>query len=80
MLIICYFYQFFVWCRRHNFACQHPGCGVVLRKGDKDKHVHCSKCGLGLTSEELAKHMKVFHERLKCECGVELEMEAMVRF
>ncbi|XP_024371340.1 uncharacterized protein [Physcomitrium patens] len=66
------------YCRRHNFACQHPGCGVVLRKGDKDKHVHCSKCGLGLTSEELAKHMKVFHERLKCECGVELEMEAMV--
>lgn len=53
---------------------------MVLRKGDKDKHVHCSKCGLGLTSEELAKHMKVFHERLKCECGVELEMEAMVRF
>jgi endogenous inhibitor of DNA gyrase (YacG/DUF329 family) len=51
---------------------------VVLRKGDKDKHAHCTKCGLGLTAEELAKHMKVFHERLKCECGVELEMEAMV--
>jgi len=51
---------------------------VVLRKGDKDKHAHCTKCGLGLTTEELAKHMKVFHERLKCECGVELEMEPMV--
>ncbi|KAG0589348.1 hypothetical protein M758_1G014300 [Ceratodon purpureus] len=66
------------YCRRHNFACQHPGCGVVLRKGDKDKHAHCPKCGLGLTGDELPKHMKVFHERLKCECGVELEMEAMV--
>lgn len=51
---------------------------MVLRKGDKDKHAHCPKCGLGLTGEELPKHMKVFHERLKCECGVELEMEAMV--
>jgi hypothetical protein len=53
---------------------------VVLRKGDKDKHVHCPKCGLGLTGDELPKHMKVFHERLKCECGAELEMEAMVSF
>lgn len=51
---------------------------MVLRKGDMEKHAHCVKCGQGSTREELAKHMKVFHEPLKCECGMELEMEDMV--
>lgn len=43
-----------------------------------EKHAHCTKCGQGFTREELDKHMKVFHEPLKCECGVVLEMEEMV--
>lgn len=53
---------------------------MVLCKGDKDKYVYCLKCGLGLILEELVKYMKVFYECFKCECGVEFEMEVMVRF
>ncbi len=51
---------------------------MVLRKEEMGKHEHCSKCGQGFTHEELGKHMKVFHEPLKCTCGVVLEMEEMV--
>ncbi|BFI23718.1 ubiquitin fusion degradation protein 1 [Marchantia polymorpha subsp. ruderalis] len=66
------------YCRRHNVICKHPNCGIVLRKTEMEKHVHCGKCGQALQRDELEKHTKVFHEPLKCGCGAVLEMEQMV--
>ena len=69
------------YCRRHNVACGHPGCGAVLRKGEggrAEEHAHCELCGLSMRRREVAKHVEVFHHKLKCECGVEMEMETMV--
>ncbi|KAL4180900.1 hypothetical protein AMTRI_Chr12g234680 [Amborella trichopoda] len=66
------------YCRRHNVTCHHDGCGVVLRKEEASKHVHCQKCGQAFQQEEMEKHMKVFHEPFPCPCGVFLEKEAMV--
>ena len=36
-------------------------------------HVHCDKCGQAFQSGEMEKHMKVFHEPLRCPCVVVLE-------
>lgn len=65
------------YCRRHNAICNHPGCGVVLRREELDKHVHCLKCGQSFQQEELPKHMKVYHEPQSCKCGAVLEKEEM---
>lgn len=67
------------YCMRHNVACPHDGCGVVLRKEEAADHVHCNKCGRAFQQKELEKHMKVFHEPLHCPCGVVLEKEDMVQ-
>ncbi|WVZ70209.1 hypothetical protein U9M48_018891 [Paspalum notatum var. saurae] len=67
------------YCMRHNVACSHDGCGVVLRKEEVANHVHCNKCGRAFQQRELEKHMKVFHEPLQCPCGVVLEKEDMVQ-
>ncbi|KAI3870315.1 hypothetical protein MKW92_040941 [Papaver armeniacum] len=67
------------YCSRHNFICKHAGCGIVLRKEEAAKHVHCEKCGRASQVGELEKHMKVFHEPLHCGCGVTLEKEEMVQ-
>lgn len=66
------------YCSRHNIVCQHAGCGVVLRVEEKERHVHCEKCGKAFQREEMEKHMKVFHEPLQCPCGILLEKEKMV--
>lgn len=69
------------YCRRHNVACGYPGCGAVLRKGEgggAEEHAHCELCGQSMRRGEVGKHVVVFHHKLKCECGVEMEMEAMV--
>ncbi|CAM6124234.1 unnamed protein product [Calypogeia fissa] len=66
------------YCYRHNVLCKEPNCGVVLRKEEMNSHVHCSKCAQALKQDDLAKHMKIFHEPLQCECGEVLEMEEMV--
>jgi hypothetical protein len=68
------------YCLRHNVACTHDGCGVVLRKEEAADHVHCNKCGRAFQQREMNKHMKVFHEPLQCPCGVVLEKEEMVCF
>ncbi|GJN18708.1 hypothetical protein PR202_gb05899 [Eleusine coracana subsp. coracana] len=65
------------YCLRHNIACTHDGCGVVLRKEEAVDHVHCNKCGRAFQQREMEKHMKVFHEPLQCPCGVVLEKEDM---
>ncbi|KAG6385180.1 hypothetical protein SASPL_154008 [Salvia splendens] len=67
------------YCSRHNTSCQHPGCGVVLRIEDSERHVHCEKCSKAFQREEIEKHMKVFHEPLHCPCGIVLEKEEMVQ-
>ncbi|XP_042521136.1 uncharacterized protein LOC122094409 [Macadamia integrifolia] len=67
------------YCSRHNIICQHDGCGVVLRREEATKHVHCEKCGRAFQQGEMEKHMKVFHEPLHCHCGVTLEKEEMVQ-
>lgn len=67
------------YCLRHNVICQHDGCGVVLRKEERENHVHCVKCGCALQKGEMEKHMKVFHEPIECLCGIVLEKEEMVR-
>ncbi|GFQ00066.1 ubiquitin fusion degradation protein 1 homolog [Phtheirospermum japonicum] len=67
------------YCGRHNVVCQHVGCGVVLRVEERERHVHCEKCGKAFQREEIEKHMKVFHEPLHCPCGVVLEKEQMVQ-
>ncbi|KAJ4976525.1 hypothetical protein NE237_001631 [Protea cynaroides] len=67
------------YCSRHNVICPHAGCGVVLRREEATKHVHCEKCGRAFQQGELEKHMKVFHEPLHCLCGVILEKEEMVQ-
>lgn len=67
------------YCSRHSVACQHAGCGMVLRTEEARDHVHCDKCGQGLQRREMEKHMKVFHEQCSCPCGVVLENAAMVR-
>ncbi|KVI10674.1 uncharacterized protein LOC112507880 [Cynara cardunculus var. scolymus] len=67
------------YCRRHNVICQHAGCGVVLRIEEAKNHVHCEKCGLAFHSDEIGKHMKVFHEPLCCPCGAILEKTQMVQ-
>ncbi|KAF8730448.1 hypothetical protein HU200_017026 [Digitaria exilis] len=67
------------YCMRHNVACPHDGCGVVLRKEEAADHVHCNKCGRAFQQREMEKHMKVFHEPLQCPCGVILEKEDMVQ-
>lgn len=66
------------YCRRHNAVCKYPGCGVVLRLEEVDKHVHCFKCGQSLRQEELSKHLKIYHEPQTCSCGVVLEREEML--
>ncbi|KAJ9560984.1 hypothetical protein OSB04_006144 [Centaurea solstitialis] len=66
------------YCRRHNVICQHAGCGIVLRIEEAKNHVHCDKCGLAFHSDEIGKHMKVFHEPLCCPCGAVLEKTQMV--
>lgn len=67
------------YCRRHNVMCKHDGCGVVLRVGEAENHVHCEKCGQAFQKLEMEKHMKVFHEPLHCPCGVSLEKEQMLQ-
>ncbi|KAL1562359.1 hypothetical protein AAHA92_04948 [Salvia divinorum] len=67
------------YCSRHNTVCQHPDCGVVLRIEESERHVHCEKCSKAFQSEEIEKHMKVFHEPLHCPCGIVLEKEQMVQ-
>jgi len=67
------------YCMRHNVACPHDGCGVVLRKEEAADHVHCNKCGRAFQQREMEKHMKVFHEPRQCPCGVVLEKEDMVQ-
>nr|GMC70601.1 TRAF-like protein [Ipomoea batatas] len=67
------------YCSRHNIVCQHASCGIVLRREEAEKHVHCVKCGQAFQKEEIEKHMKVFHEPLNCPCGVVLEKEKMVQ-
>ncbi|KAK9053321.1 hypothetical protein SSX86_029954 [Deinandra increscens subsp. villosa] len=67
------------YCRRHNVICQHTGCGIVLRTEEVKNHVHCGKCGLAFHGTEMEKHMKVFHEPLRCPCGVVLEKTQMVQ-
>ncbi|CAI8586559.1 unnamed protein product [Vicia faba] len=66
------------YCTRHNVTCQHEGCGVVLRIEESKNHIHCNRCGQAFQQAELEKHMKVFHEPLKCPCGIILEKEQMV--
>lgn len=66
------------YCVRHNIVCQHVGCGVVLRIEESKNHVHCDRCGQAFQQVELEKHMKVFHEPLRCPCGIILEKEQMV--
>lgn len=66
------------YCSRHNVVCKHAGCGVVLRVEEAKNHVHCDKCGQAFQRGEMEKHMKVFHEPLRCPCGVVLEKEYMV--
>lgn len=66
------------YCSRHNIVCQHAGCGVVLRVGEAENHVHCDKCGQAFHRGEMEKHMKVFHEPLHCSCGIVLEKAEMV--
>ncbi|KAK4758982.1 hypothetical protein SAY87_020283 [Trapa incisa] len=66
------------YCSRHNTVCHHEGCGVVLRIEEAKDHVHCSRCGQAFHQGEMEKHMKIFHEPLKCPCGVVLEKEQMV--
>lgn len=67
------------YCSRHNVICQHTGCGIVLRVEEAKNHVHCEKCGQAFQRAEMEKHMKVFHEPLRCPCGVVLEKEQMVQ-
>ncbi|OVA09753.1 Ubiquitin fusion degradation protein UFD1 [Macleaya cordata] len=67
------------YCSRHNLICKHAGCGIVLRREEAEKHVHCEKCGRASQVGELEKHMKVFHEPLHCGCGAILEKEEMVQ-
>ncbi|KAL5573406.1 hypothetical protein UlMin_023003 [Ulmus minor] len=67
------------YCSRHNVACQHAGCGVVLRVDEAKNHVHCDKCGQAFQQGEMEKHMKVFHEPIRCPCGIVLEKEQMVQ-
>ncbi|MQM00314.1 hypothetical protein Taro_033045 [Colocasia esculenta] len=67
------------FCFRHNVVCQHDGCGVVLRKEEAGKHVHCDKCNRAFQQEEMEKHTMVFHQPLHCPCGVVLEKEAMIQ-
>ncbi|KAH9311747.1 hypothetical protein KI387_026782 [Taxus chinensis] len=66
------------YCKRHNIVCQYKSCGVILRRDEAGKHVHCSKCGKAFQQEEMGKHIKVFHEPLHCGCGEVLEKEEMV--
>lgn len=66
------------YCSRHNVVCQHAGCGVVLRVEEAQNHVHCDKCGQAFQQGEMEKHMKVFHEPIRCPCGIILEKEQMV--
>lgn len=66
------------YCSRHNVVCPHVGCGIVLRIEEAKNHVHCDKCGQAFQLGEMEKHMKVFHEPLRCPCGVVLEKEDMV--
>ncbi|KAJ3695670.1 hypothetical protein LUZ60_001047 [Juncus effusus] len=66
------------YCFRHNVLCQFKGCNVVVRKEERENHVHCEKCGLGFQRGELEKHLKVFHVPIECPCGVILEKEQMV--
>ncbi|KAG6420413.1 hypothetical protein SASPL_116940 [Salvia splendens] len=63
---------------RHNTVCQHPGCGVVLRIEESERHVHCEKCSKAFQREEIEKHMKVFQEPLHWPCGIVLEKEQML--
>ncbi|XVF21009.1 hypothetical protein REPUB_Repub12eG0053500 [Reevesia pubescens] len=67
------------YCSRHNVVCPHFGCGIVLRIEEAKNHVHCEKCGQAFQLGEMEKHMKVFHEPLRCPCGVVLEKEDMVQ-
>ncbi|KAJ3685950.1 hypothetical protein LUZ61_015114 [Rhynchospora tenuis] len=67
------------YCIRHNVVCQHEGCGVVLRKEERENHAHCVKCGRAFQKGEMEKHMKVFHEPTACMCGIVLEKEEMVQ-
>lgn len=66
------------YCSRHNIVCQHAGCGIVIRSGEADNHVHCEKCGKAFQKGEIEKHVEIFHEPLNCPCGVVLEQEQMV--
>ncbi|XVE78428.1 hypothetical protein DITRI_Ditri13aG0144200 [Diplodiscus trichospermus] len=63
----------------HNVVCPHVGCGIVLGTEEAKNHMHCEKCGQAFQLGEMEKHMKVFHEPLRCPCGVALENEDMVQ-
>lgn len=64
------------FCQRNNFGCLQ--CGMVMRRSETEKHVHCEFCGLGMTTESLTRH-SVLHERERCDCGELIEKQHIVR-
>ena len=68
-------------CARNNVRCNHPGCGVVLRKGSKEAndHGHCDICSETMLPSYINKHKALWHTDLVCEegCGVKLPLRLM---
>eukprot|EP00455_Lapot_gusevi_P015052 TRINITY_DN17597_c0_g1_i10.p1 TRINITY_DN17597_c0_g1~~TRINITY_DN17597_c0_g1_i10.p1 ORF type:complete len:263 (-),score=76.26 TRINITY_DN17597_c0_g1_i10:141-929(-) len=62
-------------CARSNWRCAE--CGKVMPKSQKDSHVHCPQCHVGLEATELDKHIALTHRKVPCECGEEFEPDLL---
>ena len=50
----------------------------MLRRAQKDTHIHCPKCHIALNKDELDKHLALAHAAVACDaCGAKMEPDLM---
>jgi hypothetical protein len=60
------------FCARHNKKCMM--CERVFSIADFALHWHCPTCPFVGTTRDQEKHLSVWHRRVVCSCGLELEL------
>ncbi|SPQ99252.1 unnamed protein product (mitochondrion) [Plasmodiophora brassicae] len=62
-------------CARNNWAC--PQCRKVMPVRERNKHAHCDLCDAVIVPEDKEKHIALFHAKVKCRCGQEMDALAL---
>ena len=63
-------------CLRSVFHCSK--CKRNMRKSEAASHTHCSICSKGLSESGLLSHMKYWHSKIVCMCGVSVQDRSLL--